>query len=363
MVIKSLLLAITSCGLFVARAFSAAWIEVPAPSGPGSDYVYSVAAVTDSDVWVVGTYYSSGYLTLAEHWDGTSWTTVPTPNVSSISNFLFATTALSTRNVWAVGQELHGPMEQTLVEHWAGQRWRVIPSPNVAGDGVSSYLYAIGAIAPNDIWTVGRSVVGNTDAPLTLHWDGAVWTIVPAPALAGAALYAVEGTATNDVWAAGKVGTLSSMQTLTMHWDGTAWTIVPSPNVGTKGNTLSGLATIVPNDVWAVGHSDDSLAGDTLALHWDGIAWSVVPTPTQDGPSQFESVVAISPTNVCAVGATFLPDKALIENTNGSAWRVVPIPPVSEAHLDSITLSGTGSLWAVGMQNNDDDQLILMKAR
>ena len=193
---------------------------MPPPSGPSSDYIYSVAAVTDSDVWVVGTYYSSGYLTLAEHWDGTGWTTVPTPNVSSRSNFLLATTAISTRNVWAVGNQAHGRTNRTLVEHWNGQRWRVIPSPNAPGDEVESYLWGIGAIAPNDIWAVGESKDG-TNAPLTLHWDGAVWTIVPAPAPASGALYAVEGTASNDVWAVGKVGSSSSMQTLTMHWD--AW--------------------------------------------------------------------------------------------------------------------------------------------
>ena len=99
------------------------------------------------------------------------------------------------------------------------------------------------------------------------------------------------------------------------------------------GNTLSGLATIAPNDAWAVGHSNDSLVGNTLALHWDGIAWNVVPTRTHASPSQLDSVVALSPTNVWAVGALFLPNKALIENTNSSTWRDVATPPVSEAHL------------------------------
>ena len=64
---KSFLLTIILYGLFVAQGFSADWIEVPPPSGPGSDYIDSVAAVTGSDVWVVGSYYSSGYHTLAEH--------------------------------------------------------------------------------------------------------------------------------------------------------------------------------------------------------------------------------------------------------------------------------------------------------
>ena len=180
MVTKSLLLAITFYGLFVSRVFSAEWIEVPPPSGPGNDSIYSVAAMTDSDVWVVGHYFSSGYKTLAEHWDGTIWTVVPTPNPSSIANLLAAATALSTKNVWAVGNYGPGATQHTLVEHWNGQRWNVVPSPNVAGEGVANYLWAIGAIAPNDIWVVGDSESsGVPDAPLALHWDGAVWTMYP----------------------------------------------------------------------------------------------------------------------------------------------------------------------------------------
>src|SRR5215471_9597363 len=44
-----------------------------------------VAALSTTDVWAVGIFdqfTQSGYKTLAEHWDGTKWKLVPTPNTS-----------------------------------------------------------------------------------------------------------------------------------------------------------------------------------------------------------------------------------------------------------------------------------------
>lgn len=39
------------------------------------------ASVSANDVWAVGqTTAATGFQTLAEHWDGTAWTVVPTPN-------------------------------------------------------------------------------------------------------------------------------------------------------------------------------------------------------------------------------------------------------------------------------------------
>jgi hypothetical protein len=57
--------------------------------------------------------------------------------------------------------------------------------------------------------------------------------------------------AANDVWDVGG----SDGETLVEHWDGSIWSVVPSPNVGTGGNSLSGVAVVGANDVWTVGNS------------------------------------------------------------------------------------------------------------
>src|SRR5437764_621866 len=55
------------------------WSVVSSPNvGTSSNVLNGVAVVSANDVWAVG-YYSGG--TLIEHWDGTSWSVVPSPNV------------------------------------------------------------------------------------------------------------------------------------------------------------------------------------------------------------------------------------------------------------------------------------------
>jgi hypothetical protein len=52
---------------------------VPSPTVAGSQLIGS-AAISSSDIWAVGDIVSSpGFTTLAEHFDGTSWSVVPTP--------------------------------------------------------------------------------------------------------------------------------------------------------------------------------------------------------------------------------------------------------------------------------------------
>src|SRR5689334_20493178 len=56
------------------------WSVVPSPSpGTSEDLLNGVAAVSSTDVWAVGDYYNgnSALLTLVEHWDGASWSVVP----------------------------------------------------------------------------------------------------------------------------------------------------------------------------------------------------------------------------------------------------------------------------------------------
>src|SRR5712692_10721467 len=69
--------------------------------------------------------------TLTEHWNGTEWTTITSPNLGSSSNSLAAVAAISATDVWAVGQYSTdtGPVD-TLTLHWYGVQWNVVPSPN-----------------------------------------------------------------------------------------------------------------------------------------------------------------------------------------------------------------------------------------
>jgi hypothetical protein len=62
----------------------------------------AAAAIADNDIWAVGNIGSGSgpFQTLAEHFDGTTWSVVPTP----FRNALFSGVAGAASNdVWAVG--------------------------------------------------------------------------------------------------------------------------------------------------------------------------------------------------------------------------------------------------------------------
>src|SRR5207302_4732079 len=79
-----------------------------------------VAAISANDVWAVGSY-SSSPPTLRRpesmHWDGSSWSQVSMPDRGALFNYIYAVAAVSSNDVWAVGDNDYPP--GTLIEHYA----------------------------------------------------------------------------------------------------------------------------------------------------------------------------------------------------------------------------------------------------
>jgi hypothetical protein len=353
-------------------AGAADWGTVASPSvGKQANTLLSVATAADNDVWAVGASYSSrlaAYRTLIEHWNGTAWSVVKSPNATNGYNLLNGVAVVSANDVWTVGQAANGSSYSTLVEHWNGTAWSIVPSPNTPG--FSNVLQAISVISANDIWAVGYSTDSNfNNFTLTLHWNGAAWSIVPSPIFNDDLLFAVEAVASNDVWAVGR--SFQEAKTLAIHWNGSNWSIVPSPN-GIGDNILFGVAAVATNDVWAVGNAG-SLS--TLAIHWDGASWSIVPTPAFGSNVSNEvlvGIVALSTNNIWTAGQFLLPlqgsaQQTLTENWNGSSWSVVSSPNAKNSNnrLHSIAVTPNGTLWSVGTQGvfgKPERTLILRKS-
>jgi hypothetical protein len=76
--------------------------------------------------------------------------------------------------VWAVGDSAPpGAPDQTLVEHWSGTSWSIVASPDPGA--VGDILQGVAAISPADAWAVGARQDTATfyQHPMALHWDGA----------------------------------------------------------------------------------------------------------------------------------------------------------------------------------------------
>ncbi len=292
-------------------------------------------------------------MTLTEHWDGTSWSVVPSPNPFPKFSYLTGVAAVASNDIWAIGYGARSDFN-TLAIHWDGGAWTSVQIPAVVN--FDSFLTAISAISSNDIWAVGFSDTTSGShhyQPLAEHWDGSAWTIIATPVSGGTQISSVHAIATNDVWAVGndvEGQGFSASTTFTMHWDGTAWSIVPSPNGAFAQNALDAVGGAAGNDVWAMGRTGpDFNSPQVLALHWDGVAWNVVSTPPQTGTSGFNAVVALATNNVWAVGSSN--GQSLIERWNGRVWKVAPLPPLQDpSGLSSIGAGIKRSLWTAGTQ-------------
>jgi hypothetical protein len=309
------------------------WSIVPSPNVPDDTLseLRSVSAASANDVWAVG-FTHDGTLpsrTLIQHWDGMQWTIVPSPSPADQLNALYGVAALSASNVWAVGYysgtQTEGPID-TLILHWDGVRWSQVASPNVFG--VANQLFGIAAISSSDIWAVGYA----GGAPLTMHWNGSAWSVVPVRRDTGSStdyLVAVSGAASNDVWAVGiGRGLYSNRAFATIrHWDGVHWTqkvcrAASSSNPpedhegGGPDAYFTGISAAASNDVWAVGVSGSG----PMILHWDGSAWTTVTHPRAfPNSAALRAVATTSGRNAWSVGVEIEIDPSGLT----SEWRTL----------------------------------------
>jgi hypothetical protein len=335
------------------------WSIVSSPNLSGSENsLYSVSGVSPSDIWAAGFYFYSAiaeYQTLIEHWNGTSWSVVPSPNAGSGTNFLLGVSAAAANDAWAVGYYFVGTTWRTLTQHWDGMAWSIVASPNA--NSQNNALWAVAARSPNDAWAVGYYEQSPDTRALIEHWDGTTWSIVTSPNNGANQNYlnAVAAISANDAWAVGYNYTNGDGRWLTLvqHWDGTAWSTVPSPNPGLFENGLRGVSVVSPTDIWAVGYYVDGVTNRTLTEHWNGTAWSVVASPNVGTGNNFLNAVSAQSTgDVWAVGYSMsgTSKRTLVEHWNGTAWSVVASPNAtsSDNQLRGVAALSGNNVWAAG---------------
>jgi len=266
-----------------------AWSVFPGPTfGAGRQpSIYGMTAASANDIWALGTMLvnNESLEALYEHWDGAAWTA----KTGAFRGFFRAVSADAPNDIWAVGYSGN----VTFSEHFDGTNWALVRTPNV-GSGPNS-LGGVAALAANDVWAVGYSTASlkpppnHYDVPtktLIEHYDGTSWTVIPSPNVGPNSQYqsnrllGVTAVAPNDVWAFGSYFAASGSEnqmTLVLHWDGTSWSLAPSPSPK-PGNfwadiLFSGVVT-APANVWLVGSEAPATQGKpitaTLVLHTAG---------------------------------------------------------------------------------------------
>lgn len=278
------------------------------------------------------------------------------------------------------GRNLAAPPQ--LVSDPCGAWSEVGAPPQPPSDGFST-VQDISVLAVDDAWAVGRNTVYDPNAgnnsflrstPVSYHWDGATWTQVPVPSPVPYAegqkpeLYAVEAIAPDDVWAAGTkitqdLGGFLGPQAFVIHWDGTSWTEVAAPvsGPGASGAVVRGISAVSTNEVWFVGDWPDptTFCEPGLALRWNGSSLELHTTPCIGvgcgtvGGVGLEEVHAIASDDVWAVGGGGDGDSSTCDyvvHWDGTQWSHVPTPePASFGQrLYGVHASGPSDVWAVG---------------
>jgi len=187
----------------------ARWSVSPSPdlhSEKNGGVLFRVVAVSAADVWAVGENSAGGRDgCLIEHFDGTTWSVDPCPvPAGERMARLLAIAETSPKDLWAVGYYTTGSSDTSqtahaLIEHFDGATWSVVPSPRVGtGTGLeaqtSDELESVAGRSSGDVYAASPTGV-------VIHWDGTRWTLT-STRLPGY-VNGMAALAGGDIWAVG----------------------------------------------------------------------------------------------------------------------------------------------------------------
>lgn len=338
----------------VAAAGAAAppkWNLMPAialPDGAGSSQMQGVSVLSPENVWTAGAWWDDTTVhPMIRHWDGAAWSAATLP-VLPPNTYLGGIDAVSDSNVWAVGSTDGGGTPSLL--HYNGSSWTTVPAPDVPA-GTSNDLDGLDMRTATDGWAVGETSAGTPNQPLILRWQGGKWNTSPVPkgSVIAGGLVSVAAASADDVWAVGadeSQGPEPSLKTgLVMHFDGGTWSPVKVPT--TLGTSFSAVAVAGPGDVWVTGAN---CAGTCRGVVWHlcrGV-WQQVPTSPS---AKLLSVVAQAPDNVWVLGYAQTFDGAKsdhVEHWDGRKFTAenTGLPPMTGTGSPNGELGSATPIWA-----------------
>jgi phosphatidylinositol-3-phosphatase len=289
------------------------WTAIPLPNvGTEQNILQAVSMPGPGKAWAVGDFINGKFHqhTLIEHFDGAIWSVVSSPNPSDLQNILYGVAAITDTDVWAVGafQGANG-LWHTLAEHWDGSKWSVVDTVDAGTHG--NQFYAVKALSSNNVYAIGQQAnAGFPNQALIEHWDGTSWSVVTGPADASASALPLGLTAT-----AASLTVVGQQETDTTPYTSyvavgapTTLAIQPTPTLGTGENDA--FAATIANDgsTWVVGWAVNPATDlhDPLVLQGVNGTFSLVsvPNPSSGGDSGFAAITTIPGGGMWAVGGT-----------------------------------------------------------
>ena len=310
----------SSDGTLAERWDGTGWSIEPTPPTTTrrvSGDLYAVSCVSATDCTAVGDYHKRGFptVTLVESWNGTAWSIDATPNPPGArSSELTGVSCTSATTCTAVGDYVIKFSPLTLAERWDGTSWTIESTPSPVHGTAGSFLNGVSCVAASACIAVGSS------GPRTLaeRWNGTRWSIESTPKTHGRP----GKRSLNGVWCVSAASCFAvgyANGPRVEHWNGTRWSIEPAPSPPSgKVVGLTSVSCSSASACTAVGdYQKPHIDSVTLAERWNGTKWSIEPTPNQTGaPTSQLNGVSCPSAHACTAAGTYF--NSLSASSGGS---------------------------------------------
>jgi hypothetical protein len=359
--------AVVVAGMFLALPGAATWRiqSIPNPPGTTASVLAGVSCAAANACVAVGGFYpdsgNSQTLTVAEGWNGRTWTLQPTPAPAGTqASWLTDVSCAAVNACIAVGYLIHSAGYVTLAERWNGRNWAVQSTPNPKGAQVS-VLDGVSCVSVSVCTAVGDYVdaAGHSFA-LAERWDGHSWTLQSA-ADPGSddSLGGVSCTSASTCTAVGQYYNHAIVQvTLAERWNGSNWTVQPTPNpwirppVTANSPTLTGVSCPTAAECIAIGTYYRGSGDVMLAERWNGNRWAIQPTPNPAKENFPGGLVCTSASACVAVGMYYTSHFfTYAERWDGSRWALQSTPDpaaATDSGLYDVSCTAVNACTAVG---------------
>jgi hypothetical protein len=350
-------------GLLVAAQLGSSVAVSAATPSAGSSFLDDVTCLSTSWCMAVGSQLDakSDFQTLAELWNGKTWTVLPSVNpADSTINYLNGVSCMSVHDCVAVGLTYSPGDSGFLPESqlWNGSVWKLMRMPSEPG-AITTQLEGVKCVLATACIAVGSYGPNHEDSRTFAElWNGTKWAVTITPDPNGDAyeyLQSVSCTSTTSCMAVGGMGADSGhTSTLVETWNGTKWVYTASPSVsGAASSALSGVECNRKNCIavgwFTAGGAYRALAEAVVSGHWS------ISTPgSTTGSTTVDSLAGVSCTSSIACVSVGRSVESTGTSTaaaswNGARWSVASVPtPSTDSDLVSVSCPVAGFCMAVG---------------
>lgn len=241
------------------------WSTIEAPDPPGDEHVFDVHS-TGSTVWAVGAQDLDDEA-LVMRYDGTGWEVFDAPETRGDYETIAAVSGTGPDDLWGGGSfyvDRFGD-NRPFVVHWDGETWTRVPTPRTLNRS-GAEISAIDAEVPGATWLAGsrRTSRRKSNGFALLRRDHG-WRLTVVPNLRGGeGVAAVDAASPDEAWIGGYRSVPEVRYPLAFRWDGESWGRVPVEDPGRWGE-MTAIGAVGDGSAWAVGDASSRRSSDDVA--------------------------------------------------------------------------------------------------